>query len=551
MVRNFRRALLLIAMTALAAMPAPARADIVILRSDGSEAPVNQAPMWQDSQTGRWHIVLQALYAPSGVTLYEIRGNGGESIERIIINVPCWTGPNGQCVPAGSPVFVRVLSDPPHGISTVHKIEQTGTAETLLTHVIVKEDIGFVSAQAIGILDAGRDVLGPIVSLTPDNPHRGIAEVTAGRHVLGDLTALNGRIGSVHAGENIGSPEQPINITFKHNSLDIAAEEIHADIDTRIAGGNGHLWRMEADRFFGTLRTPHLAHHWTSGAPGMILIHEQLAGTIEIGGSLNDPAHVIELPLGGIEGQMTINADNEGGTWSAPIQLRAADPQDDVVLQGSDYATTSAQLGGGAVGVVPFALHHQSSSPTSGSTITNAADEPYPTIELEHYGPIHLLTDDAAVIERRAIGSGTFSTIPLDAFVIDIPGDDRKTLRISSIGVTSGFEPGYEYRITPTDALRSDVADRPAAIWNEPYLVTVKLEDDDSDDDGGGIITIPDGPGASCPGDLDNNGAVTVFDLLILLSQWGPCESCAADLENDGIVNVFDLLVLLANWGPC
>lgn len=53
-------------------------------------------------------------------------------------------------------------------------------------------------------------------------------------------------------------------------------------------------------------------------------------------------------------------------------------------------------------------------------------------------------------------------------------------------------------------------------------------------------------------GDLDNNGTVNVFDLLILLSEWGDCDdpnACPADLDENGIVNVFDLLTLLANWG--
>ncbi len=53
-------------------------------------------------------------------------------------------------------------------------------------------------------------------------------------------------------------------------------------------------------------------------------------------------------------------------------------------------------------------------------------------------------------------------------------------------------------------------------------------------------------------GDLNGDGVVNVFDLLILLDQWGPCPDtgdCAADLTGDGQANVFDLLVLLNNWG--
>lgn len=54
--------------------------------------------------------------------------------------------------------------------------------------------------------------------------------------------------------------------------------------------------------------------------------------------------------------------------------------------------------------------------------------------------------------------------------------------------------------------------------------------------------------------DLDHDGAVTVFDLFLLLGAWGNCPdpcppSCAADLNDDCAVNVFDLFTLLGDWG--
>lgn len=53
-------------------------------------------------------------------------------------------------------------------------------------------------------------------------------------------------------------------------------------------------------------------------------------------------------------------------------------------------------------------------------------------------------------------------------------------------------------------------------------------------------------------GDLDDDGAVGITDLLILLANWGPCadcNDCAADLNGDCNVGIADLLILLANWG--
>jgi len=74
------------------------------------------------------------------------------------------------------------------------------------------------------------------------------------------------------------------------------------------------------------------------------------------------------------------------------------------------------------------------------------------------------------------------------------------------------------------------------------------------------LVTCPQP--TSCPGDLNLDGRVDVFDLLDLLGQWGMCgdpcpPTCNADIAGDGpvatdcVVNVFDLLAVLGAWGEC
>ena len=55
--------------------------------------------------------------------------------------------------------------------------------------------------------------------------------------------------------------------------------------------------------------------------------------------------------------------------------------------------------------------------------------------------------------------------------------------------------------------------------------------------------------GGSCPGDLNNDGAVDSSDLAILLAGWGGAGS--ADLNGNGSVESGDLAILLAAWGVC
>ncbi|MEK7803967.1 MAG: hypothetical protein AAB251_06145, partial [Deltaproteobacteria bacterium] len=54
-------------------------------------------------------------------------------------------------------------------------------------------------------------------------------------------------------------------------------------------------------------------------------------------------------------------------------------------------------------------------------------------------------------------------------------------------------------------------------------------------------------PASGKVGDLNKDGKVNIFDLSILLRNWG--RSGTGDLNNDGKVNIFDLSIMLRNWG--
>ncbi len=61
-------------------------------------------------------------------------------------------------------------------------------------------------------------------------------------------------------------------------------------------------------------------------------------------------------------------------------------------------------------------------------------------------------------------------------------------------------------------------------------------------------------PLSECP-DLNGDGVVNAFDLLLMLGMWGPCDDCLdciADLNGDCVVDVEDLAILLSAWWlPC
>ena len=56
----------------------------------------------------------------------------------------------------------------------------------------------------------------------------------------------------------------------------------------------------------------------------------------------------------------------------------------------------------------------------------------------------------------------------------------------------------------------------------------------------------------ACPEDLNQDGQITVADILLLLADFGCTSNCEADLNQDGATNVNDILLILAAFGnPC
>ena len=52
-----------------------------------------------------------------------------------------------------------------------------------------------------------------------------------------------------------------------------------------------------------------------------------------------------------------------------------------------------------------------------------------------------------------------------------------------------------------------------------------------------------------CDEDVDNDGYISVGDILLILTEYGCSSGCVNDVNNDGIVNVTDILLILAAFG--
>ncbi|MDG2426131.1 MAG: dockerin type I domain-containing protein, partial [Flavobacteriales bacterium] len=61
------------------------------------------------------------------------------------------------------------------------------------------------------------------------------------------------------------------------------------------------------------------------------------------------------------------------------------------------------------------------------------------------------------------------------------------------------------------------------------------------------LLEFPDTP--PCPGDWNNDGLISISDMLLVLSEFGCSEGCNYDMTNDGGVTTSDILQMLALFG--
>ncbi len=120
---------------------------------------------------------------------------------------------------------------------------------------------------------------------------------------------------------------------------------------------------------------------------GQLLVDVELAADITIGRSFVPP-NFIGLEPAGLTGQIIINADNlPNPVWTVSVYF--GDPANpDIDLTGPGYTESPDLLGGGSIGLVPFALHDESCVPPNGETVSVGSDDRPLQVKLRHYGPV-------------------------------------------------------------------------------------------------------------------------------------------------------------------
>ena len=145
-------------------------------------------------------------------------------------------------------------------------------------------------------------------------------------NVLGDVLAVNGKIGAVLAlNGTIGTAVNPVRIESSANIITLRAERIYADIDVRKNGGDGELRRITSQEFHGSLNAKTISSNFITP----LYVSDIFDASVVIGGSFTSATQRFMLGEGGIAGQIIFNADNSPtAVWDAPVHIIQPDPTD-------------------------------------------------------------------------------------------------------------------------------------------------------------------------------------------------------------------------------
>jgi hypothetical protein len=518
-----------------------------------------------------------------------------------------------------------------------------------------------IAADRIATLRARGNINADIIATQPANPGtvatvERVQSTEAG--IFGHIRALYGAIDDVTAATDIGSSSNRPVIEARLGIKSITANSIWADINARANGGADYFWRLQTRTggFVGSLLANSIVSGTTDGglhiagaldanvtvvanppvvpdvrepitaasipvgrvisidgsilgsAPneGRITVAGSMAGSIIIGGAINGPIEIGDSLTGGIaagsannpglSAQVVVNRNNARGMWTTgTVLVRGTMP----LLPRPFYSSTSASIGGGAVGHAPFNIHSLDCEPVNGSYMRRADFEPEGAdpngAVVRYYGPIELADPqvlpriewqmrDSGGVNRWCDVSAMFTVTvrPADVTI----GRDR-AIRIRYIGTAGDLATGhYRLHLDPGVLLCSGVTGSPDAVGDYYFSIgldcsnqqcngTVGPEDfidpgawsqsidcngnniaDDCelrcdgayvDHDGDGKIDMCEG--AACPCNFNGDEFLNSQDFFDFLTCFfaGPCPPGQdADYNNDGLVNSQDFFDFLA-----
>jgi hypothetical protein len=359
-----------------------------------SSAPLN--PAFDDRYTpagGDWGgLTLSAELAPKTRFAGTIRGDltGSVSVAQLFrFDVDGTIQGDVSATSSSAPAFFAIECG---SISSTSRIQrQSGNIRRIMCIGDCAGEIDTITGN-IDLISIGGDCTGTI---------------EAGGGAAGD-------IGSLIVGGRLGTPSVQASVGFRNDLGSLVAGEINA----KIAGPDGRFWggtiqtlqttgaNGTSGRLAGNITVVSLVPDGFSA--GMIKSAGPFEGRIEVLQGLPpiDPptsgGFRIETPSGGLQGLIVFNVANTvpPAEWEGDVKVGTT-------TLAPGYSASSASLGGGAVGVLPFGLHGTDCEPApdGGSVAFALAPGPMTPVQLRHYGTIRIegtSPENAISLEAKA-----------------------------------------------------------------------------------------------------------------------------------------------------
>lgn len=500
------RALALSALAALGLAPGAALANVAVTSDFGQ---VIQRTF--DSATGKWTVVVRATRIQSP-TVFNIVADAEDKIAYI--------GVQANNSSQSSQLYITGANNQPL-LKSVDVIERvTGTVgDVWVADLRTTGDVGRINVTTIVSTDIGGNLTGETRLLQRTfGGQSSIIAMTVRGDVLNSVLTPFGSIFTLTIDGKIGAPGVYPDIFARDRIENLRAGDIYANISSVAYNNTGFLGRIESSHLFGggvLEGSVNTATFFSDNAvvPGLY-VGGPLNADVNIYNSFNFAGGQIVLPVGGLTSQIIINAANAGGVWTQPVKIGPDGNPGQVALVNPAYAQTAQSLGGGSVGLAPFALHGSSCDPPQNGVAASTGASLATPVRVRHYGPV-IWTPGATplIVESRTAGSADPWTDITPAFQFAQGGANREVL-ITPLPGQTGFAGGLEYRIRP-------VRTGPGALRCERVT--------------GSPLVVVDDP--------SNQG----YDYRFTVTQ----RACAADLNGDGQVSAADLAILLGSWGGC
>ncbi len=551
-------------------------------------------------------LVVESAFAGSSAS-FAIGGVTTDTIESITVRAES-SAPVSFTIGSTS-AFVGFVGDIDIGTSTGHVTLFDGR---------VLNNLGSARAHLLRFLQVNGQILGDIVCEAHSSGPSDLLSLRSGSittpgGIFGDIKVEHGKADfiSVFDGD-IGTPTSPVTIRVRDDIGSIDAGAIYASIGApsgatvrprirRLAANAGPIVGDLHVRSFQLLTGQNAAGIYALAGDldaDVIIDDSTTAGGIKvaggvlpdgrilrIGGSLSNPPvqgfnGAIELPANGLQGQIIVNASNGGGSWVGNVVIGTT-----TLVPEPDYAQTSASLGGGAVGLVPFALHDEdcvpANAPSSPPAILNSkfcgripGEEEY--IALRFYGPVRVDHTSASPVTVRADGTPSVLSERATAAFLTRSGAGAASREVEIRGSNlRRLMPGV-YRIRPVTAASDDgvyslrpllcddtlVEPSPPLVTDFEYVFELLSDcNDNGIDDATEIAQNPsldlfpeDGfidycYSGTCGLDYNGDGNVDQDDVQCLAQAIGGNSSCLADgadpdFNQDGNIDQDDVLAL-------